>query len=97
MLKDEYVLVFGGGKKEYSVLRYKRLLRELRVLMFPLLVETIVEAIYEQNVLGVSRVRTNEETKEATVETPTGRISVGKAFVDTRDKRLLKYVSPSRK
>jgi len=90
------VLKSEGGTKEYSLLKYKIVLKLVKVLMFVLVVETIEEAIYEQNVLGVVRVNTSEETKEATVEIPTGRIVAGKKFVDTRAKRLLKYVSPSR-
>jgi hypothetical protein len=67
-------------------------LRDIRVLMFPLLVEATEEDRYEQNIVGVSRDNTNEETKEATVEIPRGRITSGKVFKDTSSKRLLKYV-----
>ena len=47
--------------------------------------------------LGVSRLRTNEETNEATVETPMGLINDGNVSVETSVKRELKYVAPSRK
>jgi hypothetical protein len=44
VLSDEYVLIFGGGKNEYSLLKYKRLLKLLRVLKFALFVLTIEDA-----------------------------------------------------
>ena len=44
----------------------------VRVLRFESEIVLIDDARYEQNVLGVLRVRTREEIKEATVETPTG-------------------------
>jgi hypothetical protein len=48
-------------------------------------------------VLGVSRLRTNEEINEATVEIPIGLINDGNVSLDTSGKRELKYVAPSRK
>jgi hypothetical protein len=44
VLNDEYVLIFSGGKYEYKELKYKRVLKLLRVLRFSLPVETIEDA-----------------------------------------------------
>ena len=84
------MLTFGGGKYEYFALEFTRVVKPLRVLIAGIDIVLNEEVKNEQNVLGVSRLNTKEETKKPTVEMPTGRIVDGNVFVETLFNTVLK-------
>ena len=90
VLRETKVLTFGGGKYEYLALELTCIVKPLRELRDS--VESVLndEVTNWQNVLGVFKLRTKEDTKEPTVETPTGRMVNGKRFTETSFNTVLR-------
>ena len=90
VLREAKVLTFGGGKYEYLALEFTcsvRPVRELNDDIERVLNDDVKNA---QNVLGVVKLSTKEDTKEPTVEMPTGRIVDGNRFTETSFNTVLK-------